>query len=206
MFRLPFWRFLIGFGFGVVVVSLVAALVTHYLYGGLRLQTPGEKTTPAARAHIAVLLGLFVLLKAVAYWFDRYGLVVKDGRADQRRTYTDVNAVLPAKLILFVIAIICALLFFATVVTRNWLRPALGFGLLCSAPSSSAASTRCSSSRSRCSPSEPDKEAPYIQRNIDATLKAYELDDVERQDYNAARPTPRPASCRRRGRPSRTSG
>ena len=33
-------------------------------------------------------------------------------------------------------------------------------------------------------PSEPDKEAPYIQRNIDATVKAYGLDAVQAQDYD----------------------
>ena len=186
MFRLPFWQFLIGFGFGIVVVSLVAALVTHYLYGGLRLQTPGEKTTPAARAHIAVLLGLFVALKAVAYWYDRYGLVVKDGARITGATYTDVNALIPAKQILFVIAIICALLFFATVVTRNWLAPGLGFGLLVLSAVVVGGIYPAFVQSVQVHPSEPDKEAPYIQRNINATLKAYQLDDVTQQTYDAA--------------------
>jgi hypothetical protein len=34
-------------------------------------------------------------------------------------------------------------------------------------------------------PSESSKEAPYIQRNIDATRAAYGLSDVDIQDYNA---------------------
>ena len=61
------------------MLSLIAAAVTHYLYGGLRLQpTLGERATPAARVHLSVLLGTFVLLKAIAYWLDRYGLAVKE--------------------------------------------------------------------------------------------------------------------------------
>ena len=54
----------------------------HYLFGGVRLQTPGEKVTPAARIHLSVLLGIFVLLKAAAYYLDRYGLLFneRDGR------------------------------------------------------------------------------------------------------------------------------
>jgi uncharacterized membrane protein (UPF0182 family) len=183
VFRLPFWRFLVGFGFALVVVSLLAALVTHYLYGGLRLQTPGEKTTPAARAHIAVLLGAFVLMKAAAYWFDRYGLVVKSGDRIDGATYTDVNALLPAKLILFVIAIICALLFFATVITRNWLAPALGFGLLVLSAIVIGGIYPFFVQQFQVHPSEADKEAPYIQRNIDATLKAYDLNSVRLQNY-----------------------
>ncbi len=43
MFSYPWWRFLLGFGFAVVVVSLLATALTHYLYGGLRLQTPGRR-------------------------------------------------------------------------------------------------------------------------------------------------------------------
>ncbi len=182
-FRLPFWRFLVGFGFGIVLVSLIAALLVHYLYGGLRLQTPGDKTTPWARAHIAVLLGLFVLMKAAAYWFDRYELVVKDGPRISGGTYTDINAVLPAKLILFCIAIICALLFFATVLTRNWLAPALGLGLLVLSAVVVGGIYPFFVQSFQVKPSEPDKEAPYIQRNIDATLKAYQLDQIESRDY-----------------------
>jgi uncharacterized protein len=185
MFRLPFWEFLIGFGFGLVVVSLIAALITHYLYGGLRLQTPGEKTTSAARTHIAVLLGLFVLLKAVAYWFDRYGLVIKDGSRITGATYTDVNALIPAKLILFAIAIICALLFFATAVTRNWLAPAIGFGLLVLSAIVVGGIYPAFVQSIQVHPSEADKERPYIARNIDATLKAYQLDDVQTTTYTA---------------------
>ena len=186
MFRLPFWRFLIGFGFGVVVVSLIAALVTHYLYGGLRLQTPGEKTTSAARTQIAVLLGLFVALKAVAYWFDRYGLVIKDGSLISGATYTDVNALIPAKQILFVIAIICALLFFATAITRNWLAPGLGFGLLVLSAIVVGGIYPAFVQSVQVHPSEADKERAYIQRNIQATLKAYQLDDVAVTSYAAA--------------------
>jgi len=185
-FRLPFWRFLVGFGFAVVVLSLIAALVSHYLYGGLRLQTPGEKTTPAARMHIAVLLGFFVMLKAISYWLDRYELVVKGNTADRisGATYTDVNALLPAKQILFWIAIICGLLFFATVVTRNWLAPGIGFGLLLLSAIVLGGIYPAFVQSVQVNPSEADKEAPYITRNIDATRDAYKLGDVEVKSYD----------------------
>jgi len=186
VFRLPFWQFLVGFGFALVVVSLLVALVTHYLYGGLRIQTPGEKTTGAARAHIAVLLGLFVLLKAAAYWFDRYGLVIKDNQPITGATYTDVNALLPAKQILFVIALICAVLFFATVFTRNWLAPAIGFGLLVVSAIVIGGIYPAFVQSVQVNPSVADKEAPYIQRNINATIQAYGLGSVQLTQYAAA--------------------
>ena len=73
-FTYPFQRFVLGFAFTAVILSIVAAAITHYVFGALRVQTPGEKATPTARAHLSLLLGLFVLLKAVAYFLDRYGL------------------------------------------------------------------------------------------------------------------------------------
>ncbi len=76
-FELPWYRFLLGFGFAAVVLSLIAAALVHYLYGGLRITSPGGRATAAATGHLSVLLGLFVSLKAVAYWLDRYGLAVK---------------------------------------------------------------------------------------------------------------------------------
>ncbi|MDQ1706423.1 MAG: uncharacterized protein QOF18_2789 [Frankiaceae bacterium] len=61
-FTYPFQRFILGMLFAAVIVSLVAVLLTSYLYGALRPQTPGPKVSPAARAHISELLGVFVLL------------------------------------------------------------------------------------------------------------------------------------------------
>ena len=57
--------------------------------------------TTAARAQLTVLLALFVLLKAVAYLLDRYGLLYSNrGEVFTGAGYTDVNALLPAKEIL----------------------------------------------------------------------------------------------------------
>jgi hypothetical protein len=61
-FTYPFERFVLGFLLTAVILALMAAAATHYLYGGVRLQTPGEKVSPAARAHLSVLLGIVILL------------------------------------------------------------------------------------------------------------------------------------------------
>ena len=134
-FDLPWYRFVLGFAFATVVVCLIAAAVTHYLYGGLRLQPfLGERATPAARVHLSVLLGAFVLLKAIAYWLDRYGLAVSEHQINKTGftglTYTDVNAVLQGRTILAIISLICAVLFFANIFRRTWLLPGIGVGLL----------------------------------------------------------------------------
>jgi hypothetical protein len=71
-----------------------------------------------------VLAGLVVLLKAFAYYLDRYGLAFSERGFVNGPGFTDVNAVLPAKNILIGIALICAVLCFANIVVRNILLPA----------------------------------------------------------------------------------
>ncbi len=188
-FSLPWWRFVVGFTFAVVVLSLIAAAVTHYVYGGIRLQAAGERTTPAARIHLSVLLGIFVLLKAVSYWLDRYSLLIEDGRVGRTdftgATYTDINAVLPAKSILAAIAVVCALLFFATIFTRSWLLPGVGVGMLLLSAVLVGGVWPAIVQGFQVRPSEQVKEADYISRNIAATRKAYDIADVEVIDYSA---------------------
>ncbi len=196
-FDLPWYRFVLGFAFATVVVSLVAAAVTHYLYGGLRLQAfLGERATPAARVHLSVLLGVFVLLKAVAYWLDRYGLAVGEHQINRTDftglTYTDVNAVLQGRTILAIISLICAVLFFANIVRRTWILPGIGVGLLLLSALLIGGIYPALVQRFTVAPTQAEKEAKYISRNIAATRDAYGIgkDNVQITKGYAAALTP----------------
>ena len=184
-FRLPMWQALIGWAISTLVLATLASAFIHYMYGGIRTNVQSDRTTVAARVQISVLLGLIVLLKAVAYWFDRYSLALKENKLITGLTFTDVNATLPAKAILSAIAVICALLFFANIVRRSWLLPAAGTALLVVSSVLIAGIYPGAIQQFQVKPSESSKEAPYIQRNIDATRAAYDLNGVEMQDYNA---------------------
>ena len=184
-FRLPMWQALIGWAISTLVLATLASAFIHYMYGGIRTQVQADRTTVAARVQISVLLGLIVLLKAVAYWFDRYALALKESRLITGLTYTDVNATLPAKAILSAIAVVCAILFFANIIRRSWLLPAAGTALLVVSSVLIAGIYPGAIQQFQVKPSESSKEAPYIQRNIDATRAAYDLDVVVMQDYNA---------------------
>ena len=70
-FKLPFYQSLIAWGFSTLLLTIVATAAVHYLYGGIRIQPGTDRTSVAARVQLSVLLGLLVLLKAIAYWFDR---------------------------------------------------------------------------------------------------------------------------------------
>jgi uncharacterized membrane protein (UPF0182 family) len=184
-FKLPFYQSLIGWAISSVVISIIAATIVHYLYGGIRPQVQEDRTTVSARVQLSVLLGALVLLKAVAYWFDRYALALKEGKLITGLTYTDVNAVLPAKAILAGIAIICSLLFFANIIRRSWVLPAAGVVLMAVSSVLIAGVYPAVIQTFQVKPSESSKEAPFIQKNIDATRAAYGVADAKVVDYQA---------------------
>lgn len=200
-FDLPWYRFLLGFGFAATILSLIAAALTHYLYGGLRVTSPGARATAAATGHLSVLLGIFVALKAVAYWLDRYGLAVKssDFKATDNWTglrYVDANAYLPAKTILFCIAVICALLFFATLWRRTWQLPVIGFGLMVLSAILIGGLYPAIVQKFQVQPNEQAKEAPYVEKNLKATREAYGIDGAQVTEYSGTSTTTDKATLR----------
>ncbi|MFE9422952.1 UPF0182 family protein [Kitasatospora sp. NPDC006697] len=189
-FDLPWYRFLVDFGFGLLVVSALAAVLVHYLYGGLRLQGPGRRVGTGAQGHLAVLMGGFVLLEAASYWLDRYALAVRGASWHGIAGYTglrftDARAHLPADTVLCCAAVICAVLFLLTPVRRTWLPAMLGFGLMLLSAVLVGGLYPAIVQQLEVAPHEQAKEAPYLRQNIEATRQAYGLAGV-----TAAGPAP----------------
>lgn len=190
MFSYPWLRFLLGFSFTLILVALLCSVVVHYLYGGIRLQLPGPRVSDAAQTHISILLGILCLLKAAAYWLDRYGLALKSESSlaggITGLKYRDLNALLPAKSILVGIALICAVLFFVNAFRRSWSIALSGFGLLVVSALVIGGIYPAIVQQFQVKPSELTKEAPSIQKNIDATRSAYGLNNVQVEEYDAS--------------------
>ncbi|GAA1758253.1 hypothetical protein GCM10009834_14690 [Streptomonospora arabica] len=184
-FTYPFMRVVLGYLFAAVVLAFIAAVVVHYLYGGVRLQSQGQRATPAARVHLSVLLGVFVLLRAAAYWLDQYGLVFSSRGYTFGASYTDVNAVLYAVIILSVISVVCALLFFANIYVRNVMMPVASLGLLVLSAILIGGVYPAIVQQFQVSPNEQRLERPFIQRTIEATRAAYGIGSAEVTDYDA---------------------
>ena len=185
VFTLPWLRFLVGFLTMVLVLGALAAAVTHYVYGGLQLQTKGERTTKEARIHLSLLLAALVLVRAGSWWLDRYSLTTKDSRLVTGLLYTDQHAVMPTKAILAIAGVMCAGLFVATIWTHSWRLPAVGVGSLVVLAVTAGGIYPAMVQAFKVKPSEKSLEAPFIERNIKATRSAYGLDGAKVQEYKA---------------------
>ncbi|MBB4968207.1 hypothetical protein F4559_005566 [Saccharothrix violaceirubra] len=184
-FKLPFYTWLLGWLFIATAISFVGAVVAHYLFGGIRLAGRGGQLSGPARTHLSVVAGLFVLLKAIAYFFDRYQLLFAEHEKFGGASYTDINAVLPAKLILLFIAVFCAIAFFAGAVLRNLQLPAIATVLLVLSSILVGAAWPAVLEQFSVKPNAINKEAESISRNIKATKEAYGVTDdvVETKPY-----------------------
>lgn len=187
VFDLPWWHYLVDFVLAASALALVFGLIVHYLYGGIRLGgSGGERLSGAAQVQLSVLLGIFVLVKAVDYWLDRYDLVHSSGPSFTGIGFTDDHAVLPAKNILAGIALICAVLFFLNMWRRTWQLPSVGLALLVLSAVLLGLIWPAIVQGFQVKPSEADKERPYVAANIAATRTAYGIDDqhVKVEDYS----------------------
>lgn len=186
-FDLPFYRLILNLLFVVVVIAFFVNLLTHYLFGGIRLGGGGggPSMTTAARIQLAALAGTFLLLKAVSYWFDRYSLLSSQRKQEifTGASYTDINAVLPSKLILMAIAIICAAAFFAGVVLRDLRVPALATALMILSALVIGVGWPLVMEQFSVKPNAAQKESEFIARNLTATTAAYKIRDKQDVTY-----------------------
>lgn len=185
VFDYPWWRFLTSFSFAMIIITVLAVLFVNYVFGGVRMAGRGPKLTRAAQIHLSVLVGVGILTRAISFYLDRFGLAIGNSKLFDGIGFTDANARIPAKNILIWVAIACALLFFAAIFIRSWLLPAIGLGLLAVSSILLGAVWPAAMQGFQVKPSEPDKEAPYIARNIEATRAAYDVADTEVQSYSA---------------------
>ena len=185
VFRLPFLSFLTGWLFAAVLIVLIVTTVAHYLNGGIRLSAQHNRVTPQVKAHLSVLLGLIALVKAAGYWLQRYDLTVSSRGFVDGAGYTDVKAQLPAISLLILISIASFLLFIVNIWRRGWTLPILGVGLWALIAVVAGAVYPQVVQRVQVTPNEPEKERPYIVRNIKATQEAIGLsaDKVEQMPF-----------------------
>jgi uncharacterized membrane protein (UPF0182 family) len=178
VFQLPFVSFVIDWLFGALVVATIMTLAGHYRNGGIRMQVPGRFVAPAVRGHVSILLAVMALVRAGSYYFDRFEITFSSRGVVDGATYTDVNANLPALNLLIAISVLATVLFVVNARRRGWVLPGIAVGLWMLVAVVVAGAYPAFIQRFRVEPAESVREAPYIERNIEATRAALGLGDV----------------------------
>ncbi len=180
-FTLPMLWMIVGTLSVLVALAFFIALVGHYLLGGIRIgnQSTGVKghVSNYARVQLGVTAGIWMLLRVAYYWLDRYGLLERKHDTFTGGSYTDINAMLPAKIILMVIAAVVAFSFFSVIVLKDLRIPAASTVLMVLSAVVIGSVWPMMMERFSVQPNRAEKESEYISRNIDATRFAYGITD-----------------------------
>ena len=182
IFDLPVFRFLQGWGISALVGILILTMGA-YAAGALRWQF---RLSAPVRAHLSILGAGLLGLIAFGYQLDISELVYSRTGYEsiQAATYTDMNAQLPAYVILTVVAVAAALLLLLNIWFRTlWmLLLAGGAWFLLSIVVGGLYPSFVQNFS--VEPNEQNLERPYIRDHIGSTRQAFELDEIEVRDFS----------------------
>ena len=183
IFNLPFYSFVQGWVLGLFIVVLLATIALHFINYSMR--GIGYQLNGPRLVHLSIIAAVIMLAMAVGHWLDRWALVLSGDGYTFGASYTDLNARKPAMLIMTIVAAAAAVLILANTYVRQ-LRIVVGavalwivLGLVLGSAWPSLIQ------RFTVTPSELDKETPYIARNIEMTRQGFALDRIEEAFYPA---------------------
>lgn len=206
-FSLPLLQFVTSLLSSTLLMAFALNGFVNYLLGGITTGDPRARRkaqfSDSARRQLATIAGLWMLTMAVSFWLGRYSLLNNRHGTFTGASYTDVNAHLPAQIVLLVISLFVAALFFFTIVMRDLRIPALAVALMVGSYLVVGVAWPAILEQFSVNPNRAEKEREYIARNIEATRFAYGLtDDKITYDTEWAKPEGTTRNGERRQRDS----
>ena len=199
VFSLPFYTYIFGFFLVTLILTIILAFGTHLLYSNsiVRVETEDEIETSfdmgsytvkwdflkdKAKSHISFLMGILFFIISYGIYLARYGLVFSESGMVFGAGYTDLNVVLPLMNILIAIAAIVGVLFIINAKVNKWKLGFYGVGLFVGIGVIGLLAFGITQALI-VNPDEFNMEKPYIERNIQNTLDAYNLDGIEERMF-----------------------
>ena len=162
---------------GILIVSVVMSL---FLYAGIYgLRGLNFFLAPRMLKHIGILGGLLMLSIASGHVLVIYDLVLSSGGLVAGAGYTDIHARIPVLWLMTAIATLGAAAFFASHYFGGLRLMAGAFSLWVIMVLLANLAFPALFQRFQVDPNQFEREQVYIDRNIEATRAAYQLDQVE---------------------------
>ncbi len=186
VFDLPFYSFAVGFISGGIFLAALINAGVHLIYGGIRFTGRTVEISKPARIQLAILIAAYMIVQGLSLWFDQYATATSPGELFTGVTYSDANAVIPGLQILALISLAVALAFIVTAVIGRWRISIIATALMVASSLVLGGLYPWIVQTFQVVPNERTLEGPYLQKNIDATRVAYDLDKVEVVEYDAS--------------------
>jgi len=187
VFRLPFYEFLYNIAsWTILIIAFWVSVI--YLLVSIAQGAPGKLLqTMSARYHLSILAAFFFLLKAIGYQIDQYSLLFTHHGAVWGPGYTATHTTLIAYKVLTYVAVFCALAILVNLFLRRFKLVVYSIGFLLLASLLLGGVFPVFVQRFIVTPNEISLETPYLERNIQFTRRAYNLDAIERRSFPAGK-------------------
>jgi hypothetical protein len=185
VFSLPAYQMLHGWLVGLLVCCVLGAAAAYGLT--YALQRYQLVITRGMRIHLSLIGGALLLLIALNTYLGVFELVTTPSGLVYGGMYTDINARLPIRYLLAVLAALTGLAVIANAfLTRRGFRlPAIALGVWAFTYIVGGTIYPAVVQSVQVEPNELRREEPYIQRNVDATRRAWGLDQIELVEHPA---------------------
>lgn len=184
-FSYPFQRALVDWFLSSLIFILFVTAVVYVLTGGVRLKRGPDMLAPHVKAHLSVLLALVFLAKAWSYRLNMYEVLFSKKGVVYGAGYTAVHAQLPALWIMFVLALLAAVILLINIRYRGWKLPAIAVGSLVVVAFLAGTVYPLIVQNYVVKPNERTKESQYLKYNIDFTRQAYKINEVQTKPFEA---------------------
>ena len=187
VFKLPFYIFLYNVSSMTVLITAFWVAIV-YLAVNFAQGTPGRLLQNiSARYHLSFLAAVFFLIKAVGYQLEQYALLFAHRGAVWGPGYTTIHASLISYKVLVIIAIACAIAILINLFLRKFRLIVYSIGVLLVASIALGGLYPSFIQKFVVSPNEAVIEKPYLERNIQYTRMAYNLDKIEKKNFPAGK-------------------
>ena len=185
MFELPAYQMIQGWFLSLIVMSVLGSVAVYGL--SISLQGFQLQVTRGMRIHLSILIGLIFILISIGTYLSIFELVLSEGGIIFGATYTDINAVLPARYVIVALALFAGLVTIANGFLSNngYKLPLFAFSIWVIAGIIGGAIYPNFVQSFQVAPNEREREESYILRNIEATRYAYGLDEIINNDFPA---------------------
>ncbi|MDR6939253.1 UPF0182 family protein [Arcanobacterium hippocoleae] len=185
VFTLPVLHEVIYFVFIALALSLVVAVVGYWSKEDIDFRKGKLRVSRRAAIHTGILAALFTVAVGAQFWLARYDLLLGNNSRFAGASFTDINAAKPGLTILTISVLLVAALFVYAAFRNSWKPAVVGVAATVAANLVLTGLYPFLVQNFQVDPNAAELESEYIQRNINATRKAYGIDEVETQQYAA---------------------
>jgi uncharacterized membrane protein (UPF0182 family) len=185
IFQLPALKIVVSTLTTIVICSAIGIIVIQLVYGGFNL---AEKTVVLTRGAKITLTTSFIVLGALlglTSFLNSFSVLTQNNSRATGADFTAVYATLPSYYLACAAALIVTVSLVAIVVSGKIKIPSIVAGITVMAVVLAFTIYPVIINNFVVNPNAQELENQYIQRSIQATKNAYDLNDVDIQQYNA---------------------